>query len=79
LQTHKNVERVIYPTLYKGEVANRAKKYFKGGNGALVGIEIKGGVEAGKNFINSLKLHYHVANIGDARSLAIHPATTTHS
>ena len=69
----------IYPTLYKGEVANRAKKYFNGGNGALVGIEIKGGVEAGKNFINSLKLHYHVANIGDARSLAIHPATTTHS
>ena len=75
----KNVEKVIYPTLYKGEVANRAKKYFKGGNGALVGIEIKGGVDAGKKFINSLKLHYHVANIGDARSLAIHPATTTHS
>jgi len=79
LSTHKNVEKVIYPTLYKGEIANRAKKYFKGGNGALVGIEIKGGVEAGKKFINSLKLHYHVANIGDARSLAIHPATTTHS
>ena len=79
LQTHKSVERVIYPTLYKGEVANRAKKYFNGGNGALVGLEIKGGVEAGKKFINSLKLHYHVANIGDARSLAIHPATTTHS
>ena len=75
----KNVEKVIYPTLYKGEVANRAKKYFKGGNGALVGIEIKGGIEAGKKFIDSLKLHYHVANIGDARSLAIHPATTTHS
>jgi len=44
-----------------------------------VGLEIKGGVEAGKKFIDSLKLHYHVANIGDARSLAIHPATTTHS
>ena len=79
LQTHKNVEKVIYPTLYKGEVANRAKKYFKGGNGALVGLEIKGGADSGKKFINSLKLHYHVANIGDARSLAIHPATTTHS
>jgi len=79
LSTHKNVERVIYPSLYKGEVANRAKKYFKGGNGALVGLEIKGGVEAGKKFIDSLKLHYHVANIGDVRSLAIHPATTTHS
>ena len=79
LQKHKNVDRVIYPTLHKGEVANRAKKYFKGGNGALVGIEVKGGVEAGKKFIDSLKMFYHVANIGDARSLVIHPATTTHS
>ena len=79
MSTHKSVDRVIYPSLYKGEVANRAKKYFKGGNGALVGLEIKGGVEAGKKFIDALKLHYHVANIGDARSLAIHPATTTHS
>ena len=51
----------------------------KSGNGALVGIEVKGGVEAGKKFIESLKMFYHVANIGDARSLAIHPATTTHS
>ena len=79
LQKHKNVERVIYPTLYKGEIGDRAKKYFKGGNGALVGMEVKGGSEAGKKFINSLKMFYHVANIGDARSLAIHPATTTHS
>ena len=51
----------------------------KGGNGALIGIEVKGGVEAGKKFIEALKMFYHVANIGDARSLAIHPATTTHS
>jgi len=79
LSTHKNVERVIYPTLHKGELANRAKKYFKGGNGSLVGVEVKGGVQAGKKFIESLKMFYHVANIGDARSLAIHPATTTHS
>ncbi len=79
LTKHKNVDRVIYPTLHKGEVANRAKKYFKGGNGALVGVEVKGGVNAGKKFIESLKMFYHVANIGDARSLAIHPATTTHS
>ena len=79
LTKHKNVDRVIYPTLHKGEFANRAKKYFKGGNGALVGVEVKGGVEAGKKFIESLKMFYHVANIGDARSLAIHPATTTHS
>jgi O-acetylhomoserine (thiol)-lyase len=79
LAKNKSVDRVIYPTLHKGEVANRAKKYLKGGNGALVGIEVKGGVEAGKKFIEALKMFYHVANIGDARSLAIHPATTTHS
>ncbi|MEL0242265.1 MAG: PLP-dependent transferase, partial [Pelagibacteraceae bacterium] len=58
---------------------DRAKRYFKGGNGALMGIEIKGGLEAGKKFIDNLKMLYHVANIGDARSLAIHPASTTHS
>jgi len=70
---------VIYPTLHQGDIAARSKKYLNGGNGALVGIEIKGGVDAGKKFIESLKMFYHVANIGDARSLAIHPATTTHS
>ena len=69
----------LYISLHKGAVGDRAKKYFKGGNGALVGIEVKGGVEAGKKFIEALKMFYHVANIGDARSLAIHPATTTHS
>ena len=79
LSKHKNVERVIYPTLHKGDIAARSKKYLKGGNGALVGIEVKGGVEAGKKFIEALKMFYHEANIGDARSLAIHPATTTHS
>ena len=79
LQKNKNVSRVIYPTLHKGKIAERSKLYLKGGNGALVGIELKGGVEAGKRFIESLKMFYHVANIGDARSLAIHPATTTHS
>ena len=79
LTKHKNVERVIYPTLHKGSVGDRTKKYFSGGNGALIGIEVKGGVEAGKKFIEALKMFYHVANIGDARSLAIHPATTTHS
>jgi len=49
------------------------------GYGALVGYELKDGVDAGKKFIDSLKLFYHVANIGDARSLAIHPSSTTHS
>ena len=79
LGKNKNVERVIYPTLHKGDLAARAKKYLHGGNGSLVGVEVKGGVEAGKKFIEALKMFYHVANIGDARSLAIHPATTTHS
>ncbi len=51
----------------------------KGGYGGLVGFELKGGREAGRAFIDALKLFHHVANIGDARSLAIHPASTTHS
>ena len=57
----------------------RADKYLTRGNGGLMGFEIKGGVEAGKKFINALEMVYHVANIGDSRSLAIHPASTTHS
>ena len=79
LLKHKKIEKVIYSTLHDGEIGERTKKYFKGGNGALMGIEVKGGKEAGKKFIDNLKLLYHVANIGDARSLAIHPASTTHS
>ena len=62
-----------------GEYKKRADNYLSGGYGGLVGFELEGGVEAGKDFINSLELLYHVANIGDARSLAIHPASTTHS
>ena len=57
----------------------RADKYLTTGYGPIIGIELKGGIEAGRKFINNLKLLYHVANIGDARSLAIHPASTTHS
>ena len=57
----------------------RAEKYMDVGNGALLGFELKNGEKAGKTFIDNLKLFYHVANIGDARSLAIHPASTTHS
>ena len=79
LLKHEKIEKVIYSTLHEGEIGERTKKYFKGGNGALMGIEVKGGKEAGKKFIDNLKLLYHVANIGDARSLAIHPASTTHS
>tara|TARA_B100001142_G_scaffold12142_1_gene11499 strand:+ start:154 stop:1482 length:1329 start_codon:yes stop_codon:yes gene_type:complete len=79
LTKHKAITKVIYPTEHKDEIAKRAEKYLDGGNGALVGIELKGGIEAGKKFIEALKMFYHVANIGDARSLAIHPASTTHS
>jgi O-acetylhomoserine (thiol)-lyase len=78
LETQKIVKNVIYPTNHQGEIKERAKKYLQGGNGALVGADL-GTVEAGAKFINNLKMLYHVANIGDARSLAIHPATTTHS
>jgi O-acetylhomoserine (thiol)-lyase len=79
LKDHPSVERVIFPGLQDGEARRRADTYLKGGYGGLVGFEIKGGRDAGKAFIDRLKLFYHVANIGDARSLAIHPATTTHS
>ena len=56
-----------------------ADKYLNGGYGSLVGFELGSGSEAGQKFIDNLEMFYHVANIGDARSLAIHPATTTHS
>ena len=79
LKTHPKVEQVIFPGLQTGEARRRADAYLKGGYGALVGFELRDGVEAGRRFIEALQLFYHVANIGDARSLAIHPATTTHS
>ena len=79
LYTNKNVKKVIYPGFHKGENKKRAEKYLKNGDGPLVGFELKGGLEAGKRFIDNLNLIYHVANIGDARTLAIHPASTTHS
>ena len=79
LESHDAVERVIYPSVQEGVAKERAEKYLDGGNGALMGFELKGGLEAGKKFIDSLELLYHVANIGDSRSLAIHPASTTHS
>ena len=79
LSSHPAVEKVIYPSVQSGTAKERAEKYLKGGNGALKGVELKGGVESGKKFIDSLELLYHVANIGDSKSLAIHPASTTHS
>jgi O-acetylhomoserine (thiol)-lyase len=79
LSKRKEVVKVIHPSKQTGVAAERAKKYLKGGQGGLVGFELAGGREAGRRFIDALQLFYHVANIGDARSLAIHPATTTHS
>jgi len=79
LETHPAVACVIYPGLQTGEAGRRARTYLKGGYGGLVGFELKGGRMAGEQFINALQLFYHVANIGDVRSLAIHPASTTHS
>ncbi|HWA43917.1 MAG TPA: PLP-dependent transferase [Hypericibacter adhaerens] len=79
LKKHPAVTNVIFPSFQTGETRRRADAYLKGGYGALVGFELKEGKDAGRKFIDALKLFYHVANIGDARSLAIHPATTTHS
>jgi O-acetylhomoserine (thiol)-lyase len=79
LAEHRKVTRVIFPGHQTGESKRRADAYLKGGYGGLVDFELKGGLEAGRKFIDALQMFYHVANIGDARSLAIHPATTTHS
>ncbi|HEY4471056.1 MAG TPA: PLP-dependent transferase, partial [Stellaceae bacterium] len=79
LRSHPKVSKVIYPCIMEGEPRRRADAYLKGGYGGLLGFELKGGKDAGRRFIDALQMFYHVANIGDARSLAIHPASTTHS
>jgi O-acetylhomoserine (thiol)-lyase len=79
LKKQPGITRIIHPSLWTGEQKRRAETYMKGGLGGLVGFELAGGREAGRRFIDALQLFYHVANIGDTRSLAIHPATTTHS
>jgi O-acetylhomoserine (thiol)-lyase len=79
LEGHAKIDKVIYPSLQDGELARRRDAYLEGGHGALVGFELEGGRDAGRKFIDALEMFYHVANIGDARSLAIHPASTTHS
>ena len=79
LARRAEVTRVIHPAHHKGQAAERTATYLPHGQGGLVGFELAGGADAGRRFIDALKLLYHVANIGDARSLAIHPASTTHS
>jgi O-acetylhomoserine (thiol)-lyase len=80
LAKHPQVEEVFYAGLPTSKWHERAKKYGKGkGYGSVLAFNIKGGVEAGQKFVAGLKLHSHVANIGDVRSLVIHPASTTHS
>jgi len=79
LNARADVLNVIHPSLQTGQQAERAARILTGGYGGLLGFELAGGREAGRRFIDALRLFYHVANIGDARSLAIHPASTTHS
>ncbi len=79
LQGHKSVEWVRFPGLPDDPQFARNQKYLRGKGGSIVVFGIKGGKAAGPRFIDSLKLHSHLANVGDAKSLAIHPATTTHS
>lgn len=79
LAKHPAIKSVTYPGLKTGASKAKADKYMKHGYGGLIGFELKGGVDQGRAFINGLEMVYHVANIGDARTLAIHPASTTHS
>jgi O-acetylhomoserine (thiol)-lyase len=79
LEDHAKVKWVSYPGLESHPDYKAAQKYLPLGTGAILGFGIEGGLEAGRNFINNLKLFSHLANVGDAKSLAIHPASTTHS
>ncbi|HEY5002031.1 MAG TPA: homocysteine synthase [Ktedonobacteraceae bacterium] len=79
LQDHSAVEWVTYPGLANHPQHDLAQKYFTHGFGAILGFGIKGGLEAGKNLIRHIELFSHLANVGDAKSLIIHPASTTHS
>jgi len=79
LEGRDEVAAVAYPGLASSPWNARARRYLPDGQGAIVAFELKGGVEAGRRFIDSLELFSHLANVGDVRSLAIHPASTTHS
>ena len=79
LKGHSGVEWVRYPSLDGDKNQPLAEKYLQGKGGSMVVFGIKGGKEAGSQFIENCKLFSHLANVGDAKSVAIHPATTTHS
>jgi O-acetylhomoserine (thiol)-lyase len=79
LEARDEVEWVAYPGLTSSPWYERAKKYLPRGKGAILAFGIKGGLEAGRSFVDGLELFSHLANVGDVRSLAIHPASTTHS
>ena len=79
LESRPEVESVNYASLPSNKYHALSTKYAPKGSGSVLSFEIKGGIEAGKKFVEALKLHSHVANIGDVRSLVIHPASTTHS
>jgi O-acetylhomoserine (thiol)-lyase len=78
LQGHPLVEWVNYPGLPSHPDHQRARRYLSRGEGAIIGFGIKGGLEAGRRFIDSVRLISHLANVGDAKTLVIHPASTTH-
>jgi O-acetylhomoserine (thiol)-lyase len=78
LEKHEKIEWVKYASLPSSPYYKQAQKYTPKGAGAVFSFGIKGGYEAGKSFINKLKIFSHLANVGDARSLVIHPASTTH-
>jgi O-acetylhomoserine (thiol)-lyase len=79
LSQHQSVEWVRYPGLKTDSNYQKAQKYLDGKGGSMVVFGIRGGAEAGRRFIESLQMFSHLANVGDAKSLAIHPASTTHS
>ncbi|MFW6415455.1 MAG: PLP-dependent transferase, partial [Thermodesulfobacteriota bacterium] len=79
LEAHPGVNWVLYPGLDSHPAHDMAREYLQSGFGSMVGFGINGGSTAGRKFIESLQLFSHLANIGDAKSLAIHPASTTHA
>jgi O-acetylhomoserine (thiol)-lyase len=79
LEARDEVEWVAFPGLKSSKWNKRTKQYLPNGAGAIMAFGIKGGMDAGRRFIEGLELFSHLANVGDVRSLAIHPASTTHS